>query len=56
MIEKAKNGVSHPKKGLLKKITPPQKISKANIFFVKLHKDNDRKTQKWGKPPQKKTY
>ena len=52
MIEKPKNGVSHPKKDLLKKINPP-KISKKYIFFFKLNKYNDRKTQKCGKPPQK---
>ena len=53
MIEKSKNGVSHPIKGSLKKINPP-KISKTNIFFfIKLNKYNDRKTQKWGKPHKK---
>ena len=37
IIEKAQNGVSHPK----------------NELLVKLDKYNDRKTQKWGKPTQK---
>ena len=53
MIEKPKNGVSHPKKDLLKKITPPEKFQKQIFFSVKLNKYNDRKTKKWGKPPQK---
>ena len=45
MIEKAKNGVSHPKND------PP--IFFKYFFLLKLNKYNDRKTLKWGKPPQK---
>ena len=52
MIEKPKNGVSHPKNDLLKKISPPNFFF--NIFFLaNLDKHNDRKNQKWGKSPQK---
>ena len=51
MIEKPKNGVSHPKNDLLKKITP--KFFLNNIFFVKLNMYNDRKSPKWGKPLKK---
>ena len=33
MIEKAENGVSHPKKGLLKKISTPNFLKQ--IFFLR---------------------
>ena len=52
MIEKPKNGVSHPKNDLLKKIYDPQ-IFLEFLFFTKLYNYNDRKTQKSGKPTQK---
>ena len=55
MIEKAENGVSHPKKYLLKKITPPENFKNKSFFPIKLNKYNDKKT-KWGKPTPKKTY
>ena len=53
MIEETKNGVSHPKKDLLKKMNPPKKFQKQIFFFFKLNKYNDRKTKKWGKSPKK---
>ena len=51
MIEKPKNRVTHPKNDLLKKIMTP--IFFKYFFLAKLDKYNNRKTQKWGKSPQK---
>ena len=51
MIENPKNGVSHPKNYLLKKLPPPNYFEK--YFFAKFYYYNDRKTQKSGKPAQK---
>ena len=52
IIEKANNEVSHPKDDFLKELTPKYFVF-LKYFCLKLHKLNHRKSQKWGKPPQK---